>query len=81
MKEIIWYFLGLSLTCVSVPVIAHPDHGHNGGSISLFHYLSEPLHFGVGVVLTGIITVAIYWLKRNIARTNQAKNHKGKNRF
>ncbi len=74
MKNIILYFLGLSIVCgASSVVIAHPGHGHNGGSFSLFHYLSEPVHFGITIALIGLIVVGIYWFRRNISRINQAR--------
>ncbi len=77
MKKIIWFFLVLSIVFGSSSiVIAHPGHGHNGGSFSLLHYLGEPIHFGVGIALVGIIVAGIYWFKRNTSRTNQARKSK-----
>ena len=74
MKKIIWHFLGLSIACGLAPVvIAHPGHGQNSGSFSIFHYLTESVHFGVGIALIAVGVVGVYWFERNISRTNKAK--------
>ena len=52
------------LTASSVAV-AHPGHGHDGGSFSLLHYLTEPLHFLQGVLLAaGVVGVALVVMRR-----------------
>ena len=52
------------LTTSSVAV-AHPGHGHDGGSFSLLHYLTEPLHFLQGVLLAaGVVGVALVVMRR-----------------
>lgn len=68
----------LVLTAVLVggaPTIAigHPGHGANGGSYSLIHYLTEPVHAlaSLGIILAlGTVLVALrQWRDRLAGRT------------
>jgi hypothetical protein len=38
---------------------AHPGHGEPGDDFSLLHYLTEPMHLGVGIcLLIGSVAIA-----------------------
>jgi hydrogenase/urease accessory protein HupE len=57
----------LLVVLAAMPAFAHPGHGKDGGSNSLAHYATEPVHVApvVFAVLAGIATAGvIIWLRR-----------------
>jgi hypothetical protein len=57
----------LVVALASLPAFAHPGHGRDGGSNSLTHYATEPVHVApvVFAALAGIaIAGLIIWLRR-----------------
>jgi len=55
MKNIIKSLTVIAVAGVSQVALAHPGHGLEGGSFSLFHYLLEPEH--LMVLLTVVVGV------------------------
>ena len=54
-------FVGILGLIISMPVQAHVgDHGAGSFLLSVFHFLSEPLHVGVLLVVT---IPSILWLR------------------
>jgi len=55
----------LSLGATSIAT-AHPGHGADGGSDSLWHYLTEPIHLAAGLfaflAMVAIVRLATAWL-------------------
>ena len=51
---------GLLLAAAAVAE-AHPGHGVDGGSWSLPHYASEPVHLGTAAALATIAAAALAW--------------------
>jgi hypothetical protein len=47
--------VAITALTVSSPASAHPGHGLGGGSYSLLHYVTEPLH-----LLGGLVVVAAF---------------------
>lgn len=57
----------LIVALAAVPAFAHPGHGRDGGSNSIMHYATEPVHVApvVFAALAGIaVTGLIVWLRR-----------------
>ena len=46
---------------------AHPGHGDGGGDFSLMHYLSDPLHIVIGLLLVAAVT-ATAWVRSTFPR-------------
>lgn len=67
-------FMALVLALIW-PMIAaaHPGHGRDGGSFSLFHYLTEPLHLAVAAVLLGAVVVMVFRLSAKNGRARRIK--------
>ena len=40
---------------------AHPGHGTGGGGYALSHYLTDPLHIGVGAALVAAVVGVLFW--------------------
>jgi len=52
---------------------AHPGHGEPGDDFGLMHYVTEPLHLGVGLcLLLGAVTL-IGLLRASYSRRRQQK--------
>ena len=47
--------------------IAHPGHGHNGGTYNLVHYLTEPVHLAT-VLGTLVASFLVMMLLRGVVR-------------
>lgn len=57
----------LVVALATLPAFAHPGHGRDGGSNSLTHYATEPVHVApmILAVLAGVATAGlIIWLRR-----------------
>ena len=54
-------------------VAAHPAHGIDGGSYSLGHYLSEPLHVLTGVAVLIGVSAALNLLRRGRFRLSSRR--------
>ena len=66
--------LFLLFTCTStLTVMAHSGHGHNGDSSNIIHYLTEPIHFMVGLAGLIAIGVGIYSLMQRPKRQHKSK--------
>ncbi len=65
MMRKLWAGLLQAVIAIAVASVAsaHPGHGPDGGSFSLAHYWTEPLH-GLGVVGLLAAVVAGGWLLR-----------------
>jgi len=66
-----WFGFGpLAVSALPVVAWAHPGHGAGGGSDSLLHYLTEPLHVvvGLGVLIAGIASLAVLRRERRVRR-------------
>jgi len=59
----------LVVALATIPAIAHPGHGKDGGSNSLTHYATEPVHVApvVLALVAGVAVAAlIIWLRRRV---------------
>jgi len=51
-----------AILLVAVPAAeAHPGHGAGGGSWSLQHFGSEPLHLGAAAAMVTLAAVVLAW--------------------
>ena len=60
-----------TLACATLAQ-AHPGHGEPGDDYSLLHYVTEPLHLGIGICLL-IGTMALVGLARNAYRRRKKR--------
>jgi hypothetical protein len=57
---------------------AHPGHGEPGDDYSLLHYVTEPLHLGVGFcLLIGAVALGRLILSSYVRRKRQVSAVKG----
>ncbi len=61
------------LFALSTVVSAHAGHGVDGDGESLHHYLTEPLHLGIGIAVIGIVAFLGYKLKQGKTKTVNEK--------
>jgi hydrogenase/urease accessory protein HupE len=50
-----------TLLALVVPAGAHPGHGYDGGTYSLTHHLSEPIHVAGILAVLGVVGGCV-WL-------------------
>jgi hypothetical protein len=62
--------VAITALTVSSPASAHPGHGLGGGSYSLLHYVTEPLH-----LLGGLAVVAAFVLGAALLRIARTRAH------
>jgi hypothetical protein len=60
--------VAITALTVSSPASAHPGHGLAGGSYSLSHYVSEPLHLLGGLVVVAAFAAGAALLRRRRTR-------------
>ena len=53
---------------------AHPGHGEPGNDFGLIHYLTEPLHIGVGVCGLVLIFLAFKLFRSGRSRSQQEQS-------
>jgi hypothetical protein len=59
-----WTLLaGAAVALVPCVAGAHPGHGFGDGW-SFFHFVSEPVHGGAGILLAACVLGAIAWVRR-----------------
>ena len=56
-------FAGAAVALVPWVARAHPGHGIGDGW-SFFHFVSEPVHGGAGILLAVCVLGAIAWVRR-----------------
>jgi len=58
----------LALAAIVRTAQAHPGHGEGGGSFGFTHYLSEPVHIGIGVLIV-LAVASVLMAARKAARS------------
>lgn len=53
--------------------MAHPGHGHEGGSFSLWHYIVEHSHYGIAVAIVAAIVLAVYFYRKKVLTKDARK--------
>jgi len=59
----------LAIALITGRAAAHPGHGADGGSFRLLHYLTEPVHVGVGVLIVLGIAAGMALVRGKSSRT------------
>ncbi len=59
------------MMCLTSVAMAHPGHGSEGGSLNLLHYLTEPLHFMVGMGFLACLVVVFLGIRKQVLRKNR----------
>ncbi len=52
------------LLSITNEAVAHPGHGHGNNGYDLIHYLSEPMHIGLLLVVFAVIGLGVRYIHK-----------------